>query len=309
MTANIVHIGYHKTATTWFQEAVYPRIRNYQYVDRTVTADAFLSGNELCFDADRARSLLNNESGERPLILCEEELSGNLHNAGLYGFLSTGIAERIHEVMPDSRIVIVIRNQADIIASAYNEYIKEGGTHSVDRYLHPYRFLKKSWIAPYKYPLFGFEHFEFYPLIERYEQLFGKDHVDVYLYEEILENNLEFLRKMSEIYNFEVTVEDVQTEHVNVSWGARAIKVARFVNMFTYGDVADKYRIFASRKMRHKGLSLINHLLRYSSFRSGSDTSSLLGEDNLDYILHRFQQSNERIRKELRLPLDKYGYP
>ena len=47
MTRPIVHIGYHKTASTWFQRAYYPNARNYRFVDRRTTKRALLGESAL----------------------------------------------------------------------------------------------------------------------------------------------------------------------------------------------------------------------------------------------------------------------
>ena len=40
--SDIVHIGYHKTASTWFQKRFYPCVRSHRYVERRRIQEAFL---------------------------------------------------------------------------------------------------------------------------------------------------------------------------------------------------------------------------------------------------------------------------
>ncbi|MDJ0719808.1 MAG: hypothetical protein QNJ54_37230 [Prochloraceae cyanobacterium] len=92
MTANIIHIGYHKTATNWFQKILYPNIKNYTYITkRKRVRNAFLAESGFKFDREKAMQSLAKglvkEDFEKPLIMCEEELSGNIHSAGLHGYL------------------------------------------------------------------------------------------------------------------------------------------------------------------------------------------------------------------------------
>ena len=94
MPRPIVHIGYHKTATTWFQKNFYPLVRNARFVARDRVRAAFLEIGAFHFDAEAARAALGVEAGES-VILCEEGLSGYLHNGGLGGHLSRSVAERI----------------------------------------------------------------------------------------------------------------------------------------------------------------------------------------------------------------------
>ena len=49
MAGRLVHIGYHKTATTWFQRRFYPQTRNVELVERRRIAEAFLAPRALEF--------------------------------------------------------------------------------------------------------------------------------------------------------------------------------------------------------------------------------------------------------------------
>ncbi|MEA3064356.1 MAG: hypothetical protein QOJ27_795 [Sphingomonadales bacterium] len=121
----VVHIGYHKTATKWFQKQFYPRVENAELVPRETVREAFLEPTALHFDPDRARAMLNG-AGPGP-ILCEEGLSGYLHNGGLAGCLSKDVAYRIRGVFPEARIVIFIKSQPAVVAGSYEQYVRGGG--------------------------------------------------------------------------------------------------------------------------------------------------------------------------------------
>jgi hypothetical protein len=60
----IVHIGYPKTASTWFQRSFYPHVRAPAYVDRARVNAAFLDGNAYAFDPAQARETLGLGAGE-----------------------------------------------------------------------------------------------------------------------------------------------------------------------------------------------------------------------------------------------------
>jgi len=127
MSRPIVHIGYHKTGTSWFQKNFYPRVRNAGYLGRQAVRDAFLNTTAFAFDPDKAAEVLSAETDGRPII-CEEDLSGHYYNGGCLESLSKDIAYRIHAVYPQAQIVIFIRNQLDMIRSTYLQYIRSGGT-------------------------------------------------------------------------------------------------------------------------------------------------------------------------------------
>ena len=51
---------------------------------------------------------------------------------GLGGLLSKEVAHRLKESFPDATILVFVRSQPRIIAAAYAQYVKGGGTYSPD---------------------------------------------------------------------------------------------------------------------------------------------------------------------------------
>ena len=100
----IVHIGYHKTATTWFQKSVWPSLESHDWIPRKVTQEALLNRPGMHFDPAEARRVLGFEGRTRPVVVSEENLSGYIHNGGLHGLLGPEMARRIHAVLPEPQI-------------------------------------------------------------------------------------------------------------------------------------------------------------------------------------------------------------
>ena len=183
MQSAIVHLGYHKTATTWLQKQLFPRASSHDFLCRKAVQDAFLAPAGMHFCPQQAARVLALEGRNRPVLLSEENLSGYLHNGGLHGFLAPEVARRIKAVLPDARIVIFIRNQFEICRATYAQYVSGGGTWGQGRYFETARRVRGALTRPWKAPAFEFEHFEFDRLIAHYDALFGKDRVLVYPYE------------------------------------------------------------------------------------------------------------------------------
>ena len=80
---NIFHIGYHKTATTWFQNNFYPLVKNICFIERQKIRSYFYENGHVLFPNVHTN------------VFCDEELSGNIHNGGLSGFLSRDVAFQI----------------------------------------------------------------------------------------------------------------------------------------------------------------------------------------------------------------------
>ncbi len=60
MSANggmpVIHVGYPKTASTWFQKAFYPHLRSPRYIGRDALKAELADWNALDFDAAAFRS-------------------------------------------------------------------------------------------------------------------------------------------------------------------------------------------------------------------------------------------------------------
>lgn len=303
----LIHIGYHKTATNWFQRNYYPKVTNVNYIHRRLVREALLEDSGFQFDVDESRKRLGCLAEDR-VILCEEELSGNLHNGGLFGCLSKEVAYRAKSLLPDASVVIFIRNQISMISSVYGQYIKEGGTHTPKRYLFPHDYLTDSGFAPRYSPLFSFDHFDYLPLIQHYQKVFGQEKVHIYLFEDFRQNLESFMADYASTHDLETNWSNIGLSSVNKSYKKAVIPVARLLNRFTYRDVIDKTVLLDIPyfyKLRRNILSGLNKI-------PGGKTPNpeeLLGKEMVTFIEQRYAESNHKIVDELGLPLQKYNYP
>jgi hypothetical protein len=288
----IVHIGYHKTATTWFQRSVYPHATSHRWIPRARVQAALLDPSGMGFDPERARALLMEGDDGRPPILCEENLSGYIHNGGLHGFLPPVMAERIRAVFPDARIVIFVRSQVSMIGACYMQYVRGGGTHGVHRYLFPSLYLRGAYAQPFKVPRFSFDHFEYDRLVERYDSLFGRDNVHVYPFE-ALRDQQAMLARIEADLELRLDRARVAFDRPNASWSGALLPAARFLNHFTARTVEDKDRVLhipGFYLLRAGALNALSRIYR----RRGP--TKLLGGALERWIESRFAASNARLR-------------
>jgi hypothetical protein len=287
----IVHIGYHKTATTWFQRSVYPAALSHRWVARRTAQAALLDPSGMTFDPDTARALLFEEDDGRPPVLCEENLSGYIHNGGLHGFLPPTVAERIKTVLPDARIVIFLRSQVQMAAACYTQYVRGGGTHSANRYLFPQAYLHGAYAQPFKVPRFSFDHLEYDRLVALYDALFGRENVHVYPYEALREPRAVLARLEGDL-ELRLDLDHVAFDRPNPSWSGALLPAARFLNLFTARTVENKDRVlhipgfYLARAGALIGLSLL--------WRGKGQP--VLGRALAAWIERRFAASNARLR-------------
>jgi hypothetical protein len=289
----IVHIGYHKTATTWFQRSVYPHALSHRWVPRARVQKALLDPSGMAFDADRARALLMEDDDGRPPLLCEENLGGYIHNGGLHGFLPPAVAARIRTVLPDAQIVIFVRSQVSMIAACYRQYVRGGGTHGMHRYLFPSLYLRGAYAQPFKVPRFSFDHFEYDRLIAFYDALFGRENVHVYSFEDLADAPA-MLARMDSDLGLTLDRDRVRFDRPNASWNDALLPVARFLNHFTARTVEDKEHVAHIPGFYIVRSGLLTALSRVLPRRKGRP---LLGARLERGVESRFAASNARLRE------------
>ena len=191
MAKTLIHIGYHKTASTWLQHELFDK-EEYgfkRFFSKKEIREDLITVNSLVFNAqvikDKDQKLT--ASSNLVSVLSNERLSGNPHSGG---YDSKEIAQRLKASFPDAKILIVIREQESAIASSYLQYVKFGGACSLKDYLEP----------PHRggpiLPLFDFEFFNYYNLVKEYTELFGKDNVLILPFELFKEKPQDFCQKI-----------------------------------------------------------------------------------------------------------------
>ena len=193
MPPPLIHIGYHKTGTTWLQTSLFnnPAAGYTTPVPASTILERLVRPKPLDFDAESCRAALvpaisrAMDSG-LVAVISAERLSGNPHSGGYDAY---EIAVRLKNVLPAAKILIVIREQVSAIASCYNQYVKVGGTLSLAGYLDPPR--------DFRLPQFDFDYFKYHRLVELYRGLRGAERVLVLAYEEFLKEPLAFLAKLN----------------------------------------------------------------------------------------------------------------
>ena len=292
----IIHIGFHKTATTWFQRVYYPSVKNMKYIHHDDVRSVLLDPKGL--DEVKPIPAMMDSTD---IILCHEELSGNIHNSGMNLFSTKEYAKRIKCLFPESRIVLFIRNQPSMIASAYRQYVKEGGTYSIDRYL-----FHKEFQRTHREALFSFQHFDYNLKLNFYESLFGKENVHVYLFEDFCEDGKGFIKKYNE--DLKLTSEMLPSKSVNDAYTPLIHNSVRIMNLFTRRSVLYKYYIMHIPYVYEMARRGLPHLNKFTSFSGKLTTEKLLGDEIMSYIHQYYLESNMSLSHRYDLNLKRFGY-
>jgi len=189
----LIHIGYHKTATTWLQRQLFIPEFGFHPVWDHYGVEAHITGpHELDFDSTQTRNALELQSKKCPdhLSPCisSEILSGLPYNGARE---SAAFARRLHAIDPQAKILITIREQKRLLVSLYMQYVRRGGTTKPHDFFSPPPELG--------YSRFDYQHLCFDRLVGYYQQLFGAGQVLVLPQELLVRQPQAFV---DEIYDF-----------------------------------------------------------------------------------------------------------
>lgn len=301
----IVHIGYHKTATTWFQQVYYPNARNRRYVPRRGVREHLVNPSGLRFDAGAARGALGLEADS---IVCEEALCGHYETGGLNGLLPKEMAHRIRDVAPSAQIVIFVRRQPDFIVASYLQYLRRGGTFKPKRFLFPGRWDKLAQRKPFKKPLFDIDHYDYCHLVGLYQRLFGSDAVHVFPFERLVEDLPGFTVTYARRLGLDVDADALPRQTPNVSFRRNTARLARVINRLGASDVAHRHCSLAMipKGVRIRALNLFNETVL-----AGDKVTPewLFGEQTARWLGDYFREANTQLERMTGLELARYRYP
>lgn len=290
----VIHIGYPKTATTWLQDEYFPKVENFHFESWRVVNRYFLLSDSFLFDPVYAKEELNPK--EKNLLLSSEFLTTAINFGWHCGNYSISSAHKLRATYPDATIVVFIRRQQSLICSAYQQYIKNGGTFSF-----------KKWL--YSGEVFSFEHLLFDKLVGLYDSLFGSDNVKIYIYEDFRINSKQFLLDFSSDLGFTVDINNVSLKPINVGLRKGVVPIQRFLNLFYRKPIGRKRYLMHIPGMTSVARQLMKRINKLSIFGNFMSDKNMLSKRDLDYIKNFYAQSNANLSKRVGPDsLKKHGY-
>jgi hypothetical protein len=178
-TVRAIHIGFPKTATTFLQTAVFPRLAGERlvYVSKDASARLFaplIHHDDTIFDPLSIADRLREHSTDAPTALFSYEgLTGEHYRSGFVN--RSQIARRLRRVGFE-RVLITIRNQFDVLESAYRQHVKTGGV---------LRFRDYASLDPDKPTYLHPRYFDYHLIYGLYSTTFGRDNVLVLQHEQL----------------------------------------------------------------------------------------------------------------------------
>lgn len=310
MTSPLIHIGYPKTGTTWLQKHVFSNTSlGFRRVDTALVRQQFVEANLFDFDPNDCRQRLAAElaaahrEGCLP-VLSYERLSGHTFFGGYDARL---IADRLHEVYPRGKVLLVIREQRAMIYSGYQQYVRGGGVLGLRDYLCPP--CRPRRMAP----RFTLEHYAYHRQILHYQRLFGPANVLVLPMEQLRAEPVRFVEEIGRFARVDLAPEALGalpfSERTNAGMTPLAVAVVRWL-----------HRLFARTEFSPAPLLP----LPGTSYRTANRLGDLLARLAPAFLHHRFEErvralvasvvqdtyqaSNEYTSRLIGIDLASYGY-
>lgn len=278
------HIGYHKTGTSWLQRCYFephPRIHlindaRQPWNDPVIRY--LVATREGTFDPDKCRELIGRAAVDVPdgevAMFSAERLSGHPYSGG---FDSFRIASRISASVPDAKILIIIRDQVEMIKSMYKELVAEG---------YPGRVRDLFRTDHWRAAAFDLAFYEYDLLINHYLKHFSAGSVNVQRYEDLRAEPLMFLENVSRFLGAGDFAESDTDNRVNVSLRNGVVPVARFLNRFRRSEM-NPFPLFNLPETLRRAIVRAARVVT-------RDTALLSKQEEIE-IRDRFFDSNSRL--------------
>lgn len=304
----VIHIGFSRTGTTTLQRHLFAKHSQIRYMGKPYTDDVFkreidhlVKQETMVYDSSALRQYISENfwkqgnKKSKKVILISDEIMVSYSKVRDKGV----VARRIKEVF-DPRILITIRNQYDILKSAYlsrgrllmNVPSKYAGLsiRFTDWLELSYQNIDRSYLG----------HVDYFKTIDYYSQLFGKDNVCVLLFEEFVENTNEYLETLSNFLNIDLNeaVERTENKHEHKEIPQSQLNFERFRTGF--------YPL--SR------IPLIFNVIKpffalMGCFRKDKTAKVTIPGDWQQRLNAMYREGNRKLIEKYTLPLEKYGYP
>ena len=301
----LIHIGYPKAASTWLQQVIFKDPNSGFYAPWGLPSygaiDNLVESNPFSFSPEKVRQSFEvglEEAARQNLVpvLSEELFTGNQMLAKYWG---KKVADRLHAIFPEARILIFIREQKAAIFSSYRQYIRSGHAATMERFLG----LDAS-RQPGIGPICRLDYFQYDLLINYYQMLFGAENVLVLPFELLKISSRDVSQKVLEFAGSHGNPDHQKVaRNVGLKGGTLAFR-QQLNNFCTPPEQMNSFHGFVWR-FGYKLSTLVEEFLpqKYHD-RAEAHFKQTIAEAVGD----SFIQSNQRTSQLIGIDLENFGY-
>jgi len=304
----LVHPGFHKTATTWLQRAIFSRTEaGYCMPSTSEATRMFILTNPYRFDPAQTRQECAPQleqaraEGLVAVISCED-FSGYPWGSRFEG---KGATERVLASFPEARVLITIREQKKTLLSLYRHYARslDGSNEPLEKYIGIGN------VAPGFSPTFRLDQLEYDLFIRFCQERVGAERVLVLPMEMLAADPAEYWRRLTEFSGATPALSSddfvkLSKEKEREGFNAFTGEIARFLKPYFRMNTLGPDHPLPTR-LKEKLLRRIDPLIPASLARrvAKKQTDVLQGHVG-DY----YRASNRRTTKLTGLDLAGWGY-
>ena len=235
-----LHIGTHKTGSTYIQNALNNNLRTLKksrihYIQpfplrRDIHLSNELNSNLVDSLQKRFDEIINNRKYDRysALLASYEGFSGN----HLIGYYNSGVVSKTLEKAlcnTENKIIIYLRRQDLFVESLYTQLLHEGSTIKFDEYCNS---LDKS-------------YFNWYDLVKNYEASFGRENIICRIYDQ---KNFDHKYTLFDDFASLIDIRDYkENESVNKGFSVGAAELAKKCNDYLNDNSSLKLRNYLQK--------------------------------------------------------------
>ena len=215
------------------------------------------------------------------------------------------VLSRIKKDIPYARIILVIRNQYDLIISRYAQYIVGGGKLSFDQFVEEILYCSTD----------GKNYYEnyYYIIINKLYKLFGNKSVLVVLQEKLKENPDIVMRQIVNFLGFNSDVIIKKTiKNKRKGLSLLGLKILRFFNSFivlTNKTINKPTKTIIPRiiykNLLVRGIRLIDYFLPEKLTKS---KIQLLDKNTIRKLENLFKEDNAKLNELFKINIKTLGY-
>lgn len=225
------HVGLHKTATTWLQSIFFKQhpniclLNDYEKPWSDEIIQYLVRNDRFSFSPEKFRHMVQDRikscaiSDAEIYLISAERLSGHPLSGG---YDREKIIQNIYSAYPDSKILVTVRNQVDLIRSTYQQLVKEGDTRKITEFLN-----SDCW----KKPCFNLDYYDFAKLHTLYNSYFEGDNLAFFFFEDLVENKTGFINDICAHLGTEFFI-PTESDRVNESIKGGKLEAIRILNHF-----------------------------------------------------------------------------
>jgi len=307
----VIHIGYHKTASTWLQRVVFPSQPRLVRVVQESPARlnpflaAIVGPHDADFDPSAARDALDRvaverlrseqpgpdglEPASRVLLVSAERLSGH---AASGGYDTHRIADRLAAALEgrDVKVCWLVREQVSMIESQYRQLVAHGFCGPIEA----------LWAEEPGWRTVGprAAYYEYDRLADHYAARFGRERVAVWPYERLAADRDGFLTGLAAfcgVGGFGRLSDEAARRVVNPSLPARGLWLHRALNRLRRTELNPYAPVDLGPRWRAAAMALTRRL---------PPRAALLPERTRRALRERYAPSNARLAERYGVRFD-----